>query len=122
MRNSLLSIAVLSIFATPILSYAEDTANAKADNNSATVEEKAQAVVLNGPGMNFPLTLNADPIHFDAGPIGKVYVSGAVSALGLLQSNPTAPFLDFFHSQRILHARLVNFPYLLNKRCNLSAT
>ena len=97
MRNSLLSIAVLSIFATPILSYAEDTANAKADNNSATVEEKAQAVVLNGPGMNFPLTLNADPIHFDAGPIGKVYVSGAVSALGLLQSNPTAPFLDFFH-------------------------
>ena len=34
-----------------------------------------------------PLAANPNPISFDAGPLGPVYVTGAVSALGLWQNN-----------------------------------
>ena len=95
MRKSLLVAAILGTFALPAAVMAED-APAAAEAAPASVAAPA-APVLNGPGMNFPLALSANPINFNAGPIGKVYVSGAVSALGLVQNNATAPFLDFFH-------------------------
>ena len=37
--------------------------------------------------MTAPLSANPNPISFDAGPLGKVYVTGQFSALGLVQSN-----------------------------------
>jgi hypothetical protein len=37
--------------------------------------------------MTAPLSPNPNPVSFDAGPLGKVYVTGQVSALGLVQSN-----------------------------------
>jgi Putative beta-barrel porin-2, OmpL-like. bbp2 len=40
------------------------------------------------PAMAGPLAANPDPFHFDAGFLGPVYVTGAVSGLGLVQSNP----------------------------------
>ena len=116
MRKSLLLAAVLGTFALPAAVMAEDAATVvdataapitattadtapSSDTKAAPIAAPATpaAPVLNGPGMNFPLALSANPINFDAGPIGKVYVSGAVSALGLVQNNATAPFLDFFH-------------------------
>ncbi len=40
------------------------------------------------PAMAGPLAANPNPFHFDAGFLGPVYVTGAVSGLGLVQSNP----------------------------------
>lgn len=39
------------------------------------------------PAMAFPLVANPHPTSFDLGPLGPVYVTGAVSGLGILQNN-----------------------------------
>ena len=97
MRKSILTTAILSALALPAMSYADEaTPAADAAAPAAAAPAAPPAQVLNGPGMNFPLALSANPLNFDAGPIGKVYVSGALTGLGLVQSHPTAPFLDFF--------------------------
>ncbi len=48
----------------------------------------AHADALSSPSMTPPLAANPSPLSVDAGPLGKLYVSGAVSALGLEQSVP----------------------------------
>ncbi|HEY1880905.1 MAG TPA: outer membrane beta-barrel protein [Caulobacteraceae bacterium] len=48
----------------------------------------ATADPLAQPSMGAMLSGNASPFNVDAGPLGKVYVSGVVSALGMVQSNP----------------------------------
>ena len=40
------------------------------------------------PSMTGPLAANPNPINFDPGPLGPVYVTGAVTGLGLWQNNP----------------------------------
>lgn len=78
MKKNLISLAVLGAFAAlPVAVLAEDAAPAPAP----------AAPSLSTPGMDFPLTANANPLSVDAGPLGKVYVSGALTALGLLQNN-----------------------------------
>ncbi len=47
-------------------------------------------ITLSAPAMSPPLSLNASPISIDAGVLGKVYVSGQISGLGLAQSNKVA--------------------------------
>jgi hypothetical protein len=47
-------------------------------------------VSLPTPGMSAPLSLNPNPYTLDVGPLGKWYVTGAVSGLGFAQSNATA--------------------------------
>jgi len=39
------------------------------------------------PSMSGPLSANPNPMSFDAGPVGKIFVTGAVSGLGFWQSN-----------------------------------
>src|SRR5215468_8217301 len=51
------------------------------------------------PAMTGPLTANPNPMSFDAGPAGPVYVTGVVSGLGLWQNNK---FPDQQHSQASL--------------------
>jgi putative OmpL-like beta-barrel porin-2 len=51
------------------------------------------------PAMSAPLVANPNPMSFDAGPLGPVYVTGAVSGLGLWQNNK---FPDQQHSQASL--------------------
>jgi hypothetical protein len=48
----------------------------------------AQADPLATPSMESPITANATPTTFDAGPLGNIYVTGAVSGLALWQNNP----------------------------------
>lgn len=48
----------------------------------------AAAQVLSTPAMAGPLVGNPDPLSLDAGPLGKVDVSGAVSGLAFWQDNP----------------------------------
>jgi hypothetical protein len=44
--------------------------------------------VLSLPAMAGPLAANPNPLSVDAGPIGKVYLTGVVSALAQWQTNP----------------------------------
>jgi hypothetical protein len=72
MRKSLISTAVLVALSAPTFVFAEDAAPA------------APALMQ---GMNFPLSNNPNPLSIDAGPIGKVYVSGALSGLAFTQNH-----------------------------------
>jgi hypothetical protein len=56
----------------------------------ATAPAAPAAVTLNGPAMSVPLSLSSPPFSFDAGPLGKWYLSGALTGLGIVQSNPIA--------------------------------
>ena len=47
----------------------------------------AEADPVPTPGMTGPLKANANPTSFDAGPVGNVYVTGAISGLGLWQDS-----------------------------------
>jgi hypothetical protein len=53
----------------------------------AGLASAAQADPLGSPAMNGPLTMNVSPAQFEAGPLGTVYVSGAVTGMGMFQSN-----------------------------------
>lgn len=48
----------------------------------------ANADPLATPGMTGPLSANTNPTSIDAGPLGEVYVTGAVSGLVLSQDHP----------------------------------
>jgi hypothetical protein len=48
----------------------------------------AHADALSTPALGATFTGNPNPINLDAGPLGKIYVSGQVTGLGLVQDNP----------------------------------
>ncbi len=51
--------------------------------------EEAPAAALPAPALTGPLSANPNPISFDTGyPLGKFYFGGALTGMGLLQSNP----------------------------------
>jgi hypothetical protein len=50
-------------------------------------EQPAAPTAMTTPGMSVPLTANPNPMSVDAGFLGPVYVTGAVSGLGLWQNN-----------------------------------
>jgi hypothetical protein len=50
-------------------------------------EQPAGPTAMTTPGMSAPLVANPNPFSLDAGPVGPVYVTGAVSGLGLWQDN-----------------------------------
>jgi hypothetical protein len=52
--------------------------------------QPAAPTAMTTPAIAGPLVANPNPISFDAGPLGPVYVTGIVSPLGLWQNN-TAP-------------------------------
>ena len=47
----------------------------------------APAVTLPMPGMTGPLAANPHPTRLDAGPLGDIYVTGAVTGLGFVQDH-----------------------------------
>ena len=81
MRKSFISTAVLVALAAPTLVFAEDAAPA------APAADAAPAAPALMQGMNFPLSNNPNPLNFEAGPLGKVYVSGALSGIALTQNH-----------------------------------
>jgi hypothetical protein len=54
----------------------------------AAGEKPAGPTAMTTPVMPGPLTANPNPTSFDAGPLGPVYVTGAVTPLVLWQNNP----------------------------------
>jgi Putative beta-barrel porin-2, OmpL-like. bbp2 len=103
MRKSLISTAVLVALAAPTLVFAED---------AAPTAPAAPALMQ---GMNFPLANNPNPLSVDAGPIGKVYISGALSGIALTQSNraPTTAFLG--DTEKSQYGDLSNAQVILQK-------
>jgi hypothetical protein len=49
----------------------------------------AHADPLPAPSISPTLTTNTSPASFDAGPLGKLYVGGAITGMGMYQDNPT---------------------------------
>ena len=75
------------------------TASAEEQPAEKPGEEQAAPTAMTTPGMSAPLTANPNPMSVDAGFLGPVYVTGAVSGLGLWQNNK---FPDQQHSQASL--------------------
>jgi hypothetical protein len=50
-------------------------------------DQPAGPTAMTTPAMTVPLLANPNPTSFDAGPLGPVYLTGAVSGLGLWQNN-----------------------------------
>ena len=63
--------------------------------NSAAADPAAAptAAPMSTPAMTGPLTANPNPSSFDAG-LGSIYVTGMVTALGMVQSNATHGYPD----------------------------
>jgi hypothetical protein len=85
-NNSIVtSTACASVLVGGILgsAWAEETTG-----QPAAEEKPAAPTALTTPAMPGPLTANPNPISFEAGPLGPVYVTGAVTPLVLWQNNP----------------------------------
>ena len=90
-----------------------------ADAKTETAPAAAAAVTISAPAMTPPLALNANPFSVDGGILGKVYISGQLTGLGLAQSdavpNPlphagnSSSLLDVSNAQ--LEIQTVNGPF-----------
>ena len=54
----------------------------------------AFAQAMTTPAMSWPLAANAEPTTIDAGPLGQVYVTGAISGIAYGQNNPGVGDVD----------------------------
>jgi hypothetical protein len=54
----------------------------------AAPEAAPASTAMATPSMTGPLVANPNPLSFDGGPLNKIYFNGAISALGLFQSDP----------------------------------
>ena len=53
--------------------------------------EEATTAALTTPALTGPLSANPNPINFDTGfPLGKFYFGGALTGMGMFQSNPVS--------------------------------
>jgi hypothetical protein len=86
-------------FAFTLLSIGSLPAWAQGGNDQPAGEQPAVPTAMTTPAMTGPLAANPNPMSFGAGPLGPVYVTGAVSGLGLWQNNK---FPDQQHSQASL--------------------
>jgi hypothetical protein len=66
---------------------ADDQPAAPGEQPPPPAEQPAAPTAMTTPSMSGPLAANPNPFSFDAGSLGTVYVTGAVSGLGLWQNN-----------------------------------
>ena len=102
MRKSFITTAVLVALVAPTMVFAEDAAPA------------APAGPTLMQGMNFPLANNPNPLSVDAGPLGKIYISGALSGIGLTQSNHVAS-AGYGRDEKSQYADITNAQVILQK-------
>src|ERR1700758_846682 len=91
--------SVVVAWASLILGVAAAAAEEAAEQPAPAAEQPAAPTAMTTPAMTGPLAANPNPFSYDAGPLGPVYVTGAVSGLGLWQNNK---FPDQQHSQASL--------------------
>ena len=77
--------AVLSAGCWP--AWAQGSAEQPAAEQPAA-EQPAAPTAMTTPVMPGPLVANPNPTSFDLGPLGPVYLTGAITGLGLWQNNP----------------------------------
>jgi hypothetical protein len=82
-----------------VLSVWSWTASGQAGGDQPAVEQTTAPTAMTTPAMTGPLAANPNPTSVDAGFLGPVYVTGAVSGLGLWQNNK---FPDQEHAQASL--------------------
>src|SRR5437762_10247126 len=82
-----LAMAAAGVFGTALFASAQQPAPL-VPPVVAPAPEAPASTAMTTPSMTGPLVANPNPWNFDAGPVGKVYVTGVVSGLGLAQSNP----------------------------------
>ena len=75
------------------------SASGQTGGDQPAVEQPTAPTAMTTPAMTGPLTANPNPTSVDAGFLGPVYVTGAVSGLGLWQNNK---FPDQQHTQASL--------------------
>ncbi|HXO92332.1 MAG TPA: outer membrane beta-barrel protein [Stellaceae bacterium] len=93
LKKSIITGAVA--WASLILGGSVAPAQEKAEEPFRAEEQPAAPTAMTTPAMTGPLAANPNPMSFDAGPVGPVFVTGAVSGLGLWQNNK---FPDQQHS------------------------
>jgi hypothetical protein len=74
-------------------------ASSQASGDQTSGEQPAVPTAMTTPAMTAPLVANPNPTSFDLGFLGPIYVTGAVSGLGLWQNNK---FPDQQHVQASL--------------------
>src|SRR5215831_1844409 len=74
-------------FCCALFAVAVASSSAQEAQPPAAEEKPAAPTAMTTPVMPGPLTANPNPMSFDAGPLGPVYLTGAVSGLGLWQNN-----------------------------------
>jgi Putative beta-barrel porin-2, OmpL-like. bbp2 len=89
MKKRIISGATM---ACAMLSAGSLPAWAQSGNDQPAAEQPtggqpAPPAAMTTPAMNGPLAANPNPTSFDAGPFGPVYMTGAISGLGLWQNN-----------------------------------
>jgi len=76
------------MFFAAALPVRAQTANDQPTAQLPSSEQPTAPTAMTTPVMPGPLTANPNPMSFDLGPLGPVYLTGAVSGLGLWQNNP----------------------------------
>jgi hypothetical protein len=113
MKNTNKNILANVAFAWAMLGIGSANADEAVPTPSAgeqppAAEQPAAPTALTTPAMTGPLAANPNPMSFDLGPLGPVYLTGAISGLGLWQNNP------FPDDQRSL-ASLTNGQFFFQK-------
>jgi Putative beta-barrel porin-2, OmpL-like. bbp2 len=89
MKNIKKNIISGTALAWVLLGVTLGSAWAEESSEQPAAEEKPAApTAMTTPTMTGPLAANPNPINFDLGPLGPVYVTGAVTPLVLWQNNP----------------------------------
>lgn len=78
-------VAAVALLGTSLSALAQE---APAAAPEAAPEAAAAPTALSQPAMAGPIAANPNPISFDAGPGGTIYVSGVLSGFAQTQNNP----------------------------------
>jgi hypothetical protein len=87
LANFRAALACTTFCVCSVPAWAENGSDQPAGEQAAG-EKPATPTAMTTPVMPGPLTANPSPMSFDAGPLGPVYVTGAVTPLVLWQNNP----------------------------------
>lgn len=90
MRVALLLAGVSAAVLAAGSAWADDQTTTPAPPAAPAAPAPSAPSALATPAMDAGLSANPNPLSVEAGPLGKIYVGGAVSALGFTQTNPIA--------------------------------
>ena len=108
MSGAIVALAAASQFGLGAAAWAQ-----QAETAAPAAEAAPASTAMATPTMTGPLVANPNPWSF-GDPFGdKIYLTGVISGLGLVQSNPMAPF--GLPSDRLSRADLSNGQFMLQK-------